>query len=99
MASWRLRSWVRKRWAWITMTPSLVMRWPAVRASRIAASSGKVSLRVSKRNWAEVAAFCPPGLERDKADLDVVFVDSKIADIRSLMAPAIDSGAQDCGFE
>ncbi|MCS3499971.1 hypothetical protein M2189_001074 [Bradyrhizobium japonicum] len=77
----------------------MVMRWPAMRASRIAASSGKVSLRVSKRNWAEVAAFCPSGLERDKTDLDVVFVDSKIADIRSLMAPEIDSGAQDWGFE
>src|SRR4051794_28347831 len=27
MASARLRSWVRKRCAWITITPSLVMRW------------------------------------------------------------------------
>ena len=66
IASARLRSWVRKRWAWITITPSLVMRWPARRLSRAAASSGSATLRVSKRNWAAVASlltFCPPGPE------------------------------------
>src|SRR5712671_215730 len=76
MASARLRSWVRKRWAWITITPSLVMRWPASRTSRAAASSGSVIWRVSKRSWAAVASlltFCPPGPEARTKPMSMLF--------------------------
>ena len=83
MASARLRSWVRKRWAWITITPSLVMRWPASRFSRRAASSGSVILRVSKRSCAAVDELVDVLPARaggaDEADLDVVLVDREVA--------------------
>ena len=83
MASARLRSWVRKRWAWITITPSLVMRWPASRLSR----SGGV---FRQRDLARVETQLGGGRElvdvlpartggADKADLDVVLVDRKVA--------------------
>src|SRR4029079_7151554 len=76
MASVRLRSWVRKRWAWIMITPSLVMRWPASRFSRRLASSGSVILRVSKRSCAAVESlltFCPPGPEARTKPMSMSF--------------------------
>jgi Hydantoinase/oxoprolinase N-terminal region len=66
-ASWRLRSWVRKRRAVITMTPSWVRRRPARRAARSRTCGGKVAARArSRRNCTAVASlltFCPPGPE------------------------------------
>ena len=83
MASARLRSWVRKRWAWITITPSLVMRWPASRFSRSACV-------VRQRDLARVETQLRRGRElvdvlparaggADEADLDVVLVDREVA--------------------
>ena len=83
MASARLRSWVRKRWAWITITPSLVMRWPASRFSRAAASAGSaIRLRIEAqlgrgRELVDVLPARPGGA--DEADLDVVLVDREVA--------------------
>src|ERR1700722_20140659 len=50
----------------MTITPSLVMRWPASRSSRLAASSGSVSRRASYRHCTAVGrllTICPPGPE------------------------------------
>ena len=83
MASARLRSWVRKRWAWITITPSLVMRWPASRFSRSAASSGSVIRRgveAQLRGGRELVDVLPAGTGgAHEADLDVVLVDREVA--------------------
>src|SRR5262245_33583542 len=64
-ASWRLRAWVRWRWASITSTPSRVSLLPARRSSRARTSSGRLGeRRTSKRSstaLARLLTFCPPG--------------------------------------
>src|SRR4029453_7651035 len=66
-ASARLRSWLRKRWASITSTPSPVMRLPAIRISRALTSGGRLGEpATSKRSSTAVdtlLTFWPPGPE------------------------------------
>jgi hypothetical protein len=64
-ASARLRSCVRNRFASITITPSLVARWPASEIVRVRTLSERPwALAASKRSWTAVATlltFWPPG--------------------------------------
>src|SRR5690606_28126647 len=64
-ASWRLRSWVRKRWALSTSTPSSVRRRSRLASRRSRTASGSDGeLATSKRSSTAVATlltFCPPG--------------------------------------
>ena len=66
-ASSRLRIWLRKRLAVMTITPSLVMRLPASRASRArTASVSEGDRRASNLSCTAVETlltFCPPGPE------------------------------------
>jgi hypothetical protein len=66
-ASWRLRSWVRKRCATTVSVPSAAIREPAIRSSRLWVSGGKGRTPlVVKRSWTAVETlltFCPPGPE------------------------------------
>src|SRR6266403_4000107 len=91
IASVRLRSWVRNRCAWITITPSLVMRWPARRSSRACASAGSATRRVSKRNCAAVASlltFCPPGPEARTKEISMSLSSiERSREIRSMASP------------
>ena len=64
-ASRRLASWVRKRRAVITSSPSAVILDPAARSRRSRTSGGSARERAAwKRSWTAVATlftFCPPG--------------------------------------
>ena len=63
-ASSRFCSWVRKRRASISSSPSEVARFPARASSRVLASSGSEEACTSNRNCTAVATlftFCPPG--------------------------------------
>ncbi len=83
MASARLRSWVRKRWAWITITPSLVMRWPAIRFSRrrcILRQRDLARVETELGRGGELVDVLPARAGgADEADLDIVFVDREVA--------------------
>src|SRR4030081_360461 len=100
-ASARLRSWVRKRCAWITITPSLVMRWPASRLSRASASAGSVSRLVSKRSWAAVESlltFCPPGPEARTKLISMSFSSIvRSREIRSMASLNLDGSWRESG--
>ncbi len=67
VASSRLRGWDRKRCALITITPSCVIRLPAIRISLVFTPSGRDGdPRASNRNSTAVETlftFCPPGPE------------------------------------
>src|ERR1700737_3925400 len=86
----------------MTITPSLVMRLPASRASRIAASAGREILLVSKRSCAAVETlltFWPPGPEARTNEISMsswLIVRSR--EIRSMASPGGESARRIAGL-
>src|SRR6202046_882778 len=75
----------------MTITPSLVMRWPASRSSRLAASSGSTRWRALYRNCTAVDSlltFCPPGPEARTKEISRSFSSiERSRAIRSMASP------------
>src|SRR6185312_4810575 len=95
-ASARLRDWSRCSCATMTMTPSLVRRWPASAIRRMATSFGSDGeWRASKRSCTAddtLLTFCPPGPEARTKDSESSDSSMEIVSVMRIIVTA--SGCQ-----
>jgi len=93
-ASWRLRSWLLKRLAWMITMPAAVMRFPARVLSRAQTFAG--SPLGSYRSWTAVATLltcCPPGPEARTKSYEISFSWMVMSGVICIIGPFYASSA------